>query len=281
MKTLIKKMRELAGMSQEQFAKELATTPVSINRWENGKSLPNPMAQSQLLEFCKKHEIDLADAIVDKYRYRGEHKYLLLYHGSKKGFVGDIAPISRVDCDFGAGFYMGTDTLQPLTLVCGEPKPKFYAVDLNLDGLNILDIELGLEWSMLIAYKRGYMDIIKGSDLYEKYAHYLDGYDVVVGYIANDRLYTELNRFFNGDITDAALMHCLSALDLGKQYVALTEKGCKAVTVLQEDSIAPFELSVLQVKSIERRKEGNALAKEIERQYRRVGKFFDEILRGE
>lgn len=76
-------------------------------------------------------------------------------------------------------------------------------------------------------------------------------------------------------------MHCLSALDLGKQYVALTDKGCKAVTVLKEDSIAPFELSVLQEKSIERRKEGNALAKEIERQYRRVGKFFDEILRGE
>ena len=281
MKTLIKKMRELAGMSQEQFAKELATTPVSINRWENGKSLPNPMAQNQLLEFCKKHNIDLADAIVDKFRYRGEYKNLLLYHGSKKGIVGDIAPISRGDCDFGAGFYMGTDTLQPLTLVCGEPKPRFYAVDLNLEGLNVLDIELGLEWSMLIAYNRGYMDIIKGSELYEKFSHYLDGYDMVVGYIANDRLYTELNRFFNGDITDEALLRCLSALDLGKQYVALTDKGCKAVSVLQENPIHPFELSVLQGKSIERRKEGNALAKDIERQYRRIGKYFDEILRGE
>ncbi len=281
MKTLIKKMRELAGMSQEQFAKELATTPVSINRWENGKSLPNPMAQNQLLEFCHKHEIDLADAIVDKFRYTGEYKYLLLYHGSKKGLVGDIAPKSRGDCDFGRGFYMGTDTLQPLTLVCGEPKPRFYAVDLNLEGLKVIDIELGMEWAMVIAYNRGYMDIIKGSEMYEKYAHYLDGYDMAVGYIANDRLYTELNRFFNGDITDEALMRCLSALDLGKQYVALTDKGCKAVTVLQDDLITPFELSVLQEKSIERRKEGNALAKEIERQYRRVGKFFDEILRGE
>ncbi len=281
MKTLIRKMRELAGMSQEQFAKELATTSVSINRWENGKSLPNPMAQNQLLEFCHKHEIDLADAIVDKFRYTGEYKYLLLYHGSKKGLVGDIAPKSRDDCDFGRGFYMGTDTLQPLTLVCGEPKPRFYAVDLNLEGLKVIDIELGMEWAMVIAYNRGYMDIIKGSEMYEKYAHYLDGYDMAVGYIANDRLYTELNRFFNGDITDEALMRCLSALDLGKQYVALTDKGCKAVTVLQDDPISPFELSVLQEKSIERRKEGNALAKEIERQYRRVGKYFDEILRGE
>ncbi len=281
MKTLIRKMRELAGMSQEQFAKELATTPVSINRWENGKSLPNPMAQNQLLEFCHKHEIDLADAIIDKFRYIGEYKYLLLYHGSKKGLIGDIAPKSRDDCDFGRGFYMGTDTLQPLTLVCGEPKPRFYAVDLNLEGLNVIDIELGMEWAMVIAYNRGYMDIIKGSEMYEKYAHYLDGYDMAVGYIANDRLYTELNRFFNGDITDEALMRCLSALDLGKQYVALTDKGCKAVTVLQDDPISPFELSVLQEKSIERRKEGNALAREIERQYRRVGKYFDEILRGE
>ncbi len=281
MKTLIRKMRELAGMSQEQFAKELATTPVSINRWENGKSLPNPMAQNQLLEFCHKHEIDLADAIVDKFRYTGEYKYLLLYHGSKKGLVGEIAPKSRDDCDFGRGFYMGTDTLQPLTLVCGEPKPRFYAVDLNLEGLKVIDIELGMEWAMVIAYNRGYMDIIKGSEMYGKYAHYLDGYDMAVGYIANDRLYTELNRFFNGDITDEALMRCLSALDLGKQYVALTDKGCKAVTVLQDDPISPFELSVLQEKSIERRKEGNALAKEIERQYRRVGKYFDEILRGE
>ena len=54
MKTLIKKMRELSGMSQAQFAQELSTTTVSINRWENGKSLPNPMAQNQLIDFCKK-----------------------------------------------------------------------------------------------------------------------------------------------------------------------------------------------------------------------------------
>ena len=92
MKTLIKKMRELSGMSQAQFAQELSTTTVSINRWENGKSLPNPMAQNQLIDFCKKHEIDLSQAVVEKFRYHGEYKNLLLYHGSKKGLVGDIAP---------------------------------------------------------------------------------------------------------------------------------------------------------------------------------------------
>ncbi|MFR1077887.1 DUF3990 domain-containing protein [Enterocloster sp.] len=38
-----------------------------------------------------------------------------LYHGSKSGLCGAIAPISRKHCDFGKGFYMGTDRTQPLT----------------------------------------------------------------------------------------------------------------------------------------------------------------------
>lgn len=280
MKTLIKKMRELAGMSQEQFAKELSTTPVSINRWENGKTIPNLMAQNQLLEFCKKNNINIADSIVEKYKHIDDSK-LILYHGSKKGIKGDIVPISRLDCDFGSGFYMGTETLQPLTLICGEEKPVFYVVDFSLDNLKVLDVELGIEWAMVIAYNRGYMDIIKGTEMYEKYVHYLDGYDVVVGYIADDRLYTELNRFFNGDITDEVLMRCLSALELGKQYVALTEKACKNIVILKEDEIPNLELSILLEKSKIRRIEGNSLAKEIEIKYRRSGKYFDEILRGE
>ena len=280
MKTLIKKIRELASMSQEQFAKELSTTPVSINRWENGKTIPNLMAQNQLLEFCKKYNIDLSDTIIEKYQFNDDEKFIL-YHGSKKGIEGYIKPSSREDCDFGCGFYMGTDTLQPLTLICGEDKPKFYIIDFRLEDLNVLNIELGLEWAMLIAYNRGYMDIIKGSKMYEIYAHYLDGYDVAVGYIADDRLYTELTKFFDGVITDDALLRCLSALNLGKQYVALTEKACKNITVLKECPIYNLELALLQEKAKVRRLEGNALAKEIEKEYRRVGKYFDEILRGE
>ena len=281
MKVLIKEMRELVGMSQEQFAKELGTSVVSINRWENGKSLPNPMAQQQLYSFCEKHNVDIADVIVDKYRYVHDDDRLILYHGSKQGIVGDIQPKSRKDCDFGVGFYTGTDTIQPLTLVCGEPNPKFYVVDLKLEGLKVLEMELGLEWAMVVAYHRGYMDIIKGTEMYEKYAHFLDGYDMVIGYIANDRLYTELTRFFNGDITDVALMNCLVALDLGKQYVAKTQKGCDAFSIVTESDIYQMELLALREKSAIRRKESYAIASEIEKKYRREGKYFDEILRGE
>ena len=281
MKDLIKAIRFAANMNQEQFASALGTTPLSINRWENGKTLPNRMAQTQLYNFCKERNIDVAQLIIDTKAYADTDNKLVLYHGSKKGIIGDIAPISRNECDFGNGFYMGTNTLQPLTLVCNEDKPRFYTVELNMTGLKVLTVEIGMDWAMLIAYYRKEMESAKGTPIYEKYAHMADGYDVIIGYIANDRMYTELSRFFNKTLTDVALINCLSALDLGKQYVAISEKACKQIKILKEEPLSGLELSLLKDMSAERRKEGIALAEEIEVKYRREGKFFDEILKGE
>lgn len=281
MKELIKAIRSAANMNQEQFASALGTTPLSINRWENGKTMPNRMAQTQLYNFCKEREIDVVEIIVNAKEYTDENNKLVLYHGSKKGIDGDIAPISRGECDFGKGFYMGTTTLQPLTLVCNEDKPKFYAVELDTTDLKVLTVDIGMDWAMLIAYYRKEMESAKGTPVYEKYAHMADGYDLIIGYIANDRMYTELSRFFNRTLTDVALINCLSALGLGKQYVAVSEKACKQIKVLKEYPLSQLELALLKDMSAERRKEGIALAEEIELKYRREGKYFDEILRGE
>ena len=282
MKELIKNIRLNANMSQEQFAGELGTTSLSINRWENGKTLPNRMAQTQLYNFCVEHNIDVASLIIDSKVYPNSNKdKLVLYHGSKKGIDGEVNPISRNECDFGKGFYMGTSTLQPLTLICNENKPKFYAVELDMTGLNVLTVDISMDWAMLIAYYRKEMESAKGTPIYEKYANMAKGYDLVIGYIANDRMYTELSRFFNRTLTDVALINCLSALDLGKQYVAISEKACRQIKILQEQPLSPLELALLKDMSAARRKEGIALAEEIEIKYRREGKYFDEILRGE
>ena len=281
MKEYIKGIRGAANMSQEQFAKAIGTTAVSINRWENGKAKPNKLAQKQLYEFCQEYNIDLVDMILKNKQAPSSEEHLVLYHGSKKGLTGEIAPISREQCDFGKGFYMGTNTLQPLTLVCAEEKPKFYTVEMDLTGLKVLYVGIDLDWAMLIAYFRKEMESAKGTSIYEYYANYAKGYDVIVGYIANDRMYVELSRFFNKTLTDVALIHCLSALDLGMQYVAVTEKACKQIKILREENLSQLELLALRDMSAKRRKAGVELATELEVKYRREGRFFDEILKGE
>ena len=94
---------------------------------------------------------------------------VLLYHGSKSGINGNIEPKSRSKCDFGKGFYMGTESSQALTLICDYDKSKFYIVSVTIDELEILDVPANLEWAMIVAYYRGRMDKIKGTAFYNKY----------------------------------------------------------------------------------------------------------------
>ena len=280
MDKLIKTIRQSAGMNQEQFAKALGTTTLSINRWENGKTQPNKMAQTQLFEFCKKNNIDMFDFIAKQVKREPDDDRLIVYHGSKKGLQGRIEPISRESCDFGKGFYLGTDPAQPLTLICDEDKPVLYTMKLDLTGLKVLKVEMNLEWTMLIAYYRGYMDEVKGSEIYKKYEKMADGYDVILGFIANDRMYRVMKSFFEKEITDVALIHSLSALDLGRQYVCKTKKACNRLEIIDKRELTSLELAILRDKSIVRRQEGIDLTEEILLKYRREGKFFDEILRG-
>lgn len=201
-----------------------------------------------------------------------------LYHGSKSGIYGNIAPISREHCDFGKGFYMGTDRMQPLTLICNYPNAKIYTLSVNLSDLKILDVEAGLDWALLIAYNRGKMESVKNSQIYKRFAGLRNDCDMIIGYIANDRMFVVLDRFFNGEITDLALINSLSALKLGKQYVALTEKACKKIKIIDEQEISDDERDKLKKESEANRAKGIAMANEICRQYRREGQFFDEII---
>lgn len=207
-------------------------------------------------------------------------KEIILYHGSKSGIAGAISPVSRSHCDFGKGFYMGTDRSQSLTLICNYPDARIYTLRVDLSHLMVLDMETGIDWALLIAYHRGKMEAYKGSEIYKRYAGLCNGCDMVIGPIANDRMFVVLDRFFNGEITDFALIQSLSALKLGKQYVALTDKACGKIQIVDENMFSEYDREELKRIGEKNRSSGIAMANDICRKYRRKGRFFDEILEG-
>lgn len=278
MKETIQKIRENLHIDQAQFASLLGISPVTINCWERGTEKPDIMMQKQLYALCRNNQIDLTDYLISREYAAGNGQ--ILYHASRKGIEGMIQPISRARCDFGKGFYMGTDPLQPLTLVCNEENPVFYTMELDMSGLRVLDIEVGLKWAMLIAYYRGYMEGQEHTELYQKYAHMADNYDLICGFIANDRMYQVLTDFFEMRIMDTALIASLSALKLGRQYVAISQKACNQIKILKTRKLDKLDLMFLINKSEMRRKEGKALADQMIMLHRRDGRFFDEILNG-
>ncbi|MDE6319238.1 MAG: DUF3990 domain-containing protein [Lachnospiraceae bacterium] len=208
-----------------------------------------------------------------------DNRNVTLYHGSKSGIQGAISPSSRESCDFGKGFYMGTDRNQPLTLICNYPNAKIYTLSVELSELKILNVEVGIDWALLVAYNRGKMESVKNSSIYNRFANLSEDYDMIAGYIANDRMFVVLDRFFNGEITDLALIHSLSALKLGKQYAALTEKACQKIKILDEHELSENDRDKLKKESEANRSKGIEMANEICRKYRREGRFFDEILK--
>ena len=283
MKDLILEIRNRLNASQEDLARMIGISYATVNRWENGHSQPNKAAQLRLYDICKERKVDLEDIIQKKIEKSAANisssDRVILYHGSKSGIKGPIAPISRERCDFGKGFYMGTEPYQPLTLISDFEKSKFYVISLDMTGLRVLNVKPDLEWAMLVAYNRGKMDEVRGTSLYEHYAAMSNGYDVVVGSITNDRMFYVLDNFSLGNITDKALVMSLSALQLGKQYVAITEKACKQVKIEAEVELSQLERVFLRDLSESNRVKGVNLANEICRDYRREGQFFDEILR--
>lgn len=283
MQTLIKQIRTYLNMSQTEFAEQLNVTFATVNRWENGRAVPNKLAQSKMYDLCKEKSVPVYDMTLKKISeaaeaVQPETNRILLFHGSKAGIEGKIEPKSRKQCDFGKGFYMGTDPGQALTLICDYEKSKFYIVSVDTDQLAQIEVPADIDWAMLVAYHRGRTENINGTPFYNKYRDMTADKDLIIGNIANDRMFFVIDNFFVGNVTDTALVNSLSALQLGKQYVAVSQKGCDAVRIESEISLSYLERLFIKNTAEENRTKGISLANDICKKYRREGLFFDEIL---
>jgi len=67
--TLVKEIRQQLALSQEDLARQLGVSYATVNRWENGQSLPSKLAKAQLSAFCEKMiergKLTLSDDLLD------------------------------------------------------------------------------------------------------------------------------------------------------------------------------------------------------------------------
>ena len=50
---LVRDLRERTGLTQEKFAAKLGVTFPTINRWENGRAKPSPLALKQIEDLLR------------------------------------------------------------------------------------------------------------------------------------------------------------------------------------------------------------------------------------
>ena len=57
MQKLIKQIRTYLNTSQTEFAEQLNVTFQTVNRWENGRAVPNKLAQLKIFDLCREKHV--------------------------------------------------------------------------------------------------------------------------------------------------------------------------------------------------------------------------------
>lgn len=91
----IKTIRSRLDLSQAKLAEKLGVSFATVNHWEKGHCEPSQIPVNAIKNLCAEHDKLEGTSIITS------NEAVILYHGSKSGLHGPIAPSSRDLCDFG------------------------------------------------------------------------------------------------------------------------------------------------------------------------------------
>lgn len=201
--------------------------------------------------------IEIFDEFTNGFSYNIGKGAIRLFHASKSGIQGPIDwRKSRPQCDFGQGFYLGNNEIQPKALVSNRKKPFFYEIEIALDDLSILNLD-GLAWVLTVSYYRGKLDPEKHPLLSEYITSKFSAADIIVGPIADDDMFEVMRQFFKNTISWQAMLKCMSGMNIGFQYALKTDLACKAAKIISCSEID--EDTKRQMRSIRNRQKDEGL----------------------
>lgn len=103
--------------------------------------------------------------------------------------------------------------------------------------------------------------------------------DVIIGLIADDRMNEIYPKFFMNAITDKCLSECLKCVNYGNQYVFKTQKGCNAITIINQTNIIDCNIQKLKKQKKNLLGHINQQVQEIQEKYLGNGRYFSQILK--
>lgn len=207
---------------------------------------------------------------------------VVLYHGSKGGIKGDIKPCSRERCDFGKGFYMGSDKFQAQALVCEDFTPFLYTVKLKLSEIpqnKILTIDNNDEWLKVILACRHKIPELNNSKTIKHLLEKIQSYDIIIGKIADDKMNVALEYFEKFGLTDKGLIACLQSVNYGVQYVAKSDFACSKIEILSKQWIRGKELTDIKHRAAKQFKSDFNLVDSIAEEYYGKGKTIKQYVK--
>lgn len=269
------------GMSDEEISNFIGVSRMSLNRWKNGKVIPNDETLEKMYNSFYDSGINLNRIKEEMYESSLEKNHTLLFHGAKLELNGDPSiEYSDDKKDFGKGFYLGESFEQSASFVVGYKKSSIYIFDFNRTNINIKEFNVSKEWMILIAYFRGRLEEYKDSNYIKELLNNIKNIDVIIAPIANNTMYTILDDFINGKITDLQCLNALSANRLGKQYVFLNDNVInKSLKMLERCFYCEHERNDYESLKLKENEIGKNKVIIALREFAGKGKYIEELLK--
>ena len=268
------------GMTDTEIAEFFNISRMTLNRWQNNSVIPNYESLEKVYNKIYNSNINLNRLKEEMYSSSLEKNHVLLFHGAKTELIGEPSiSYSEDKKDFGKGFYLGESFEQSASFVVGYENSSVYIFDFDKKNVNIKEYNVSREWMLLIAYFRGRLSEYANSDYINKLLKELDGVDVVVAPIADNTMYTTLDDFISGKITDLQCLNALSANRLGMQYVFLNDNVIKNnLKMLERCFYSQSEKRDYSTYRLKENEIGKNKVKIALREYAGKGKYIEDLL---
>lgn len=276
----IQLIRDFFELTQENLARELGVERVRIARIESGLNYPREEFLDLLYNYCFNKGLKLNAQKEAFYKEELLANHILLTHASRSELVGEIkSDYGKANNDFGKGFYCGESYEKSASFICRSNNSSIYFLDFCPTGLNKVVFSANQEWMLAIAYFRGRLDEYKDSEVVLKIINKIKNADYIIAPITDNRMFSIIDEFINGYITDEQCKHCLAATPLGLQYVFLTEKAVKNIKILEKCYISSSERNYYAKKQMDFQKQGFDKTKLARIEYKGKGKYIEEIFK--
>ena len=209
---------------------------------------------------------------------RGKKYGSVLFHGSKNGLSDITVSGSRNNCDFGNGFYLGQTYNQALSFVCEYDRASVYSFRYSLEGLECVEFDCSLDWMLAICYFRGTIKKYAESERVQKVIKKIEGADVIIAPIADNKMFYVMSQFAEGEINADAAIHSLSASRLGLQYIFKTDRALKNLIPIERYYLSAPEREDCRRALVLRGYEIDTKLKLAKREFR-SGLFIEELLK--
>lgn len=168
---------------------------------------------------------------------------MIIFHGSKYIVDNPEYGKGKPYNDYGRGFYC-TEDIELAKEWSVDENGNGYANKYNLDtkGLNILYLNSKdyniLHWITLLLKNRSFSatsDIAREAKKYliNNFSIDTTGYDVIIGYRADDSYFAYANNFLNNTISINKLSKAMKLGNLGEQVVLVSEKAFKNIHFIE------------------------------------------------